>query len=630
MALTKLVFQPGINRETTAYANEGGWWDSNLVRFRAGRPESIGGWSKYTTSPVLGTGRSLLTWTALDGTIYTGLGTNLKYYLIGGSQLYDITPIRETTAAGAVTFAATNGSATITVTDTNHGATVNDFVTFSGASGLGGNITPAVLNREYQITQVLTASTYRIVASVTANASDTGNGGGAVVGAYQINTGLDEAVFGTGWGAGAWGVVGWGLGSTTTIPTGQLRIWSQENYGQNLVSCVRDGGIYFWEASLGLSVRSKPLSSLPGAQAVPTVAKSILVSERERHIIAFGCDPEASPGIQDPLVIRFSDGDNPTEWRTEPPSPLVTTAGELRIGSGSEIIGAIQTKQQIVVFTDVSVHAMQYVGDPFTFGLQEVSSAVSIISSNAMIAVGDVVYWMGKNEFYAYDGAVTQIPCTVKEYVFSNLNIDQQGKVYAGHASSFSEVWWFYPSATVVDGVMNSENDRYVVYNYEQRIWYYGTIPRTAWQDRGVLSFPTAVSPDGYVYYHEAGLNDGSANPPAALTPYIESSVIDMGDGDQFMFATRIIPDLTFRNSTNASPTVTLTLKARNFPGGAYFATDIDPVTKTTSIAVEQFTNQVFTRLRGRSMSLRIESAQVNTAWRLGDPRIDLRTDGRK
>ena len=620
MALTKLVFRPGINRETTAYANEGGWWDSNLVRFRAGKPESIGGWTRYTRTQMLGTGRSLLTWTALDGTIYSGMGTNLKYYVVRGGGLNDITPIRETTTAGAVTFAATNGSAVITVTDTSNGVYLNDFVTFSGAVSLGGNITAAILNAEHQVTQVVNTNTYRITVSVAANASDSGSGGASVIGAYQINTGLDTSVFGTGWGTGVWSRGTWGSGTTTTIPGAQLRVWSQDNYGENLLICVQDGGIYYWDKSGGLTARAVALEDLAGAQAAPTVAKTVIVSERDRHVIAFGCDPEADPGVQDPLVIRFSDQENPAEWRTLP----TTTAGELRIGTGSEIIGAIQTKQQIVVFTDVSVHAMQYIGDPFTFGLQEVSSSVSIISPNAMAAVGDTVFWMGKNDFYAYDGAVVQIPCDVKEYVFSGLNIQQQLKVYAGHSSSFSEVWWFYPSSS------SQENDSYVVYNYEQKVWYYGTMPRTAWQDRNVLSFPTAISPDGYVYYHENGLNDGSINPPVALTPYIESSVIDIGDGDQFMFTTRIIPDLTFRNSTNAAPTATMTLKARNFPGGAYFASDADPVTKTASLPVEQFTNELYVRLRGRSMSIKIESNQTDTAWRLGDPRLDFRTDGRK
>jgi len=620
MALTKLVFRPGINRETTAYANEGGWWDGNLVRFRGGKPESIGGWTRYTRTPLRGTGRSILTWVALDGTVYTGVGTNLKYYVVRGGQPHDITPIRETTAAGAVTFAASDGSSTITVTDAGNGVFLNDFVTFSGADSLGGNVTAPILNAEHQVTRVIDSNNYEITVSVTANSSDSGAGGASVIGAYQINTGLDTSVFGTGWGTGVWSRGVWGSGSTTTVPGAQLRVWSQDNYGEDLIICVQDGGIFYWDKSTGLAARAVALEDLAGAQAAPTVAKLVIVSERDRHVIAFGCDPEGAPGIQDPLTIRFSDQENATEWRSLP----TTTAGELRIGTGSEIIGAIQTKQQIIVFTDTSVHVMQYIGDPFTFGLQEVSSATSIIGPNAMVAVGDIVFWMGKGEFYIYDGAVVQLPCDVKEYVFSDINIQQQLKVYGGHVSAFSEVWWFYPS------LGSQENDRYVVYNYEQKVWYYGVMSRTAWQDRNVLSFPTAVSPDGYIYYQESGLDDGSINPPAPLPFHIESSVVDIGDGDQFMFATRVIPDLTFRNSTNVAPTAILTLKARNFPGGAYFASDTDPVVKTASHPVEQFTNQLFIRLRGRSVSLRIESNQTGTAWRLGDPRLDLRTDGRK
>jgi hypothetical protein len=620
MALTKLVFRPGINRETTAYANEGGWWDCDLVRFRANKPETIGGWTRFTTTTFLGTCRSLFSWLALDGTILASAGTNLKFYLLRGGGLNDITPIRATTAAGDVTFAATNGSATITVTDTANGALANDFVTFSGAVSLGGNITAALLNAEHQITRIVNANSYEITLSVTANASDSGNGGAAVVGAYQINTGLDTTVFGTGWGTGTWSRGTWGSGTTTTVSGAQLRIWSQDNFGEDLIFNVRDGGIYYWDKSLGYTSRGVALSSLSGAQATPTVAKQVMVSERDRHVIAFGCDPEGNPGVQDPLVVRFSDQENAAEWRALP----TTTAGELRLGTGTEIIGAVQTKQQIIILTDVSVHAMQYIGDPFTFGVQEVSSNISTISPKCMIAAGDFVFWMGKGEFYAYDGAVRILPCDVKEYVFDGINQQQTLKVHAGHNAAFSEVWWFYPSTN------SQENDRYVVYNYEQRVWYYGQLARTAWLDRDVLSHPLAASVDNYLYYHENGLNDGSANPPVALAPYIESSVVDIGEGDQFMFATRVIPDLTFRNSTNAAPTATMTLKARNFPGGNYFGADSDPVVKTATLPVEQFTNQLFVRLRGRSISLRIESAQTNTAWRLGDPRLDLRTDGRR
>lgn len=620
MPLTKLVFRPGINRETTAYANEGGWWDCNLVRFRATKPETIGGWARFTTTTFLGTCRSLFSWLALDGTILVSAGTNLKFYLLRGSGLNDITPIRLTTAPGDVTFAATNGSSVITVSDTGHGALLNDFVTFSGAVTLGGNVTETVLNAEHQITRIVNANSYEITVSVVANASDTGDGGASVVGAYQINTGLDTSIFGTGWGTGPWSRSTWGSGTTTTVPGAQLRHWSQDNFGEDLIFNVRDGGIYYWDRSLGFTSRGVPLSSLSGAQATPTVAKQVMVSERDRHVLAFGCDPESTPGVQDQLVIRFSDQENAAEWR----SLATTTAGELRLGTGTEIVTAVQTKQQIVVLTDVSVHAMQYIGDPFTFGVQEVSSNISTISPKCAIAAGDAVFWMGKGEFYVYDGAVTQLPCDVKEYVFNGLNEQQALKVHAGHNAAFGEVWWFYPSSD------SSENDSYVVYNYTQRVWYYGRLARTAWLDRDLLSYPLGASTDNYLYYHENGFDDGSQNPPVALQPYIESSVVDIGDGDQFMFATRVIPDLTFRNSTNVSPTATLTMKARNFPGGAYFASDADPVTKTASLPVEQFTNQLFVRLRGRSMSLRIESNQTGVAWRLGDPRLDLRTDGRR
>lgn len=620
MALTKLLFRPGINRETTAYSNEGGWFDCNLVRFRSGKPESIGGWSRYTRSAMLGTCRAIFPWQSLGGTLLVGLGTSQKYYVSIGSVPEDITPIRSVTEAGDVTFAATNGSVILTVTDSEHGAVLGDFVTFSGAVTLGGNVTAEVLNNEHQITKVVNNNSYQIALSVAANASDTGNGGASVVGVYQLNVGLDTAVFGTGWGTGPWSRGTWNSSATSTTAINELRLWSHDNFGEDLIINVRDGGIYYWDTSVGPTSRAIPLSALAGAQATPVVAKIVLVSERDRHVIAFGCDPQGTPGVQDPLTIRFSDQENAAEWRALP----TTTAGELRIGSGSGIIAAVQTKQQIIVFTDISAHALQYIGAPFTFGIQEVSASISIASQNAPVPVGDMVFWMGKGEFYVYDGAVKQLPCTVREYVFSDINITQAQKVVGGHNAAFSEVWWFYTSASA------DENDRYVVYNYEQNIWYYGELSRTAWTDRGLLNFPLAASPDSYIYFQESGLNDGSASPSVPLSSYIESSVFDMGEGDQFMFATRIIPDITFRNSTNAAPTAMMVLKARNFPGGAYFGTDSDPVVKTATLPVEQFTNQLFVRIRGRSMSLRVEANQINTAWRLGDPRLDTRTDGRK
>jgi hypothetical protein len=541
------------------------------------------------------------------------------YYVVRGTGFYDITPLRLPNATLTNPFETqAAGSGILIVTDSAHGCFAGDFVTFSGATAVSG-ITTGQINKEHQVLAVLTTNTYTVDTGGSAAAGGV-TGGGTVTASYQINTGLDTSVYGTGWGAGPWSRGGWGSSAAVTVSGAQLRIWSQDNYGEDLLMAVHDGGLYYWDTSAGVASRAVALSSLAGANMTPTIVKQVIVSERDRHTIVFGCDPETDPGVQDPLVIRFSSQESLTDWETRADN----TAGELRLGSGSEIIGAVQTKQQIIVFTDVSIHAMQYIGPPYTFGVQEVSSGVSIMGPNAMVAIGDVVFWMGKGEFYVYSGSVAQIPCDVKEYIFSNLNQGQALKINAGHNSSFSEVWWFYPSTN------SSENDSYVVYNYDQKIWYYGSMPRTAWVDRGVFGNPVAASSDNYLYYQDSGFNDGSNNPPTALNPYIESSVVDIGEGDQFMFATRVIPDLTFRNSTSASPTATFTIKARNFPGDNFISSDANAVTKTASVPVEQFTDQVFIRLRGRSMSIRIESNQTNTAWRLGDPRLDVRTDGRR
>jgi len=619
MSFIKLQFRPGINREITSYADEGGWYDGDKIRFRMGYPESIGGWEKVSPSQFLGTCRALHTWTSLDNTNYVGLGTNLKYYVLRGSAFFDITPIRATTAAGDVTFAATDGSSTITVSDTAHGALLNDFVTFSGAVSLGGNVTADILNAEHQITSIIDGNTYTIAVSVTANASDTGNGGASVVGAYQINTGLDTSVLGTGWGAGPWSADGWGSPSTTAIPGTQLRLWSHDNYGEDLVMNVRDGDVYYWDESAGLNARAVPLTSLAGANNVPTVAREVLVSDRDRHVLAFGCDDEFVPGVQDPLLIRFSAQENIADWETRTDN----TAGSLRISNGSEIIAAVKTKQQVLVFTDVSLHTVQYVGAPFTFGLSEVSQGVTIAGQNAAVAVNDAVYWMGKNQFYIYNGNVQEIPCTVKEYVFANFNIYQTNKVVAGHNSEYGEIWWFYPS-------LNSDNiDRYVIYNYQQNIWYYGSLSRTAWTGRGVFGYPIAAGGDGYLYYQEFGINDGSQNPPVGINCYVQSNSFDMGEGDNFLSAWRVVPDLTFRTS-DGSPLVTFTLKTQDFPGSGFFQEESNNVVRTATVPIERFTTQQYIRLRGRAMAFRVESNQYNTAWRLGASRVDIRSDGRR
>ena len=639
MPLQKLQFQPGINRETTSYSNEGGWFDCDKVRFRQGFPEKIGGWSKIGSTSFLGTCRALHPWRTLSLDGYLGVGTHLKYYAEYGQGYYDITPIRSTTSAGDVTFSASNGSSTITVSDPSHGAVVNDFVTFSGAVSLGGNITAAVLNQEYQIVSVTDSSTYTVQARaagttssvtvdgqysptlVVANSSDSGNGGSSVIGTYQINVGLDTSVLGTGWGAGTWGRGTWNSAASVDLITDTLRVWTHDNFGENLLMNVMNGGIYYWQPSGGLSNnRAVAISSLAGANQAPTIATKVIVSDVDRHVIAFGCDPATNIGTQDPLLIRFSDQENVTDWN----STADNSAGSLSIGSGSKIVTAIETRQQILVFTDISLHALQYVGPPFTFGINMISDNITIRGPSTVAAVQDTVYWMGKSEFYVYNGGVQTLPCSVKDYVFSDFNAAQAEKTFAAVNSAFSEVWWFYPSSS------SDNNDRYVVYNYLQGIWYYGTMVRTAWIDRGVEENPIAAGRDGYLYNHEVGFDDGSTTPASAISAFIESSQFDLGEGDSFSFVRRLIPDLTFRSSTSLPPTANFTLKARNFPGGNYLQTNAKAVERTASVPVEQFTQDAHVRLRGRSVAVKVDSSTTGVGWRLGSPRIDIRSDGRR
>jgi hypothetical protein len=636
MPLSKLQFRPGINKETTSYSNEGGWFDCDKIRFRAGFPEKIGGWAKKTPNSHLGVTRALHPWQTISLANYLGVGTNEKYYVLYGGAYYDVTPLRATTSAGDVTFSATDGSSTITVTDTSHGAIVGDFVTFSGAASLGGNITAEVLNQEYKIVTVPTANTFTITArevnpvsritvdgiytpvAVTANSSDSGNGGSSTVGAYQLNIGLNTSITGDGWNAGTWGRGTWNSATTPTVES-VLRLWTHDNFGEDLVINIFNGGLYYYDSSAGLTNRAVVLSSVAGAVSPPSVAVKVLVSDVDLHVIAFGCDSEDDPGTQDPLLIRFSDQRNALDWK----ATVDNTAGDLKISSGSKIITAIETKREILVFTDTSIYSMQFIGPPDTFGITIVSEGISIRSPNSAVAIEDNVFWMGNNEFYVYNGAVQKIPCTLRDFVFSDFNNLQAEKVFAGVNSSFSEIWWFYPSAD------SNEINKYVIYNYQQQIWYFGSLQRTAWLDRGVNELPTAASPDYYLYNHETGDDDGSTDPVTAITAHIESSQMDIGEGDQFTFISRIIPDITFRNS-EIGKKASLSLKARNFPGGNYLQTDSAEISKTATVPVEQFTNDAFIRLRGRSFALRVESTETGISWRLGSPRIDIRPDGRR
>jgi len=641
MPLTKLTFRPGINKETTSYSNEGGWFDADKVRFRAGYPEKIGGWLKRSTDAFLGSGRALHNWVALDNSRFIGIGTHLKYYVLLGGSFFDLTPIRST-VTGEATFAATDGSSVITVTDTNHGAVLNDFVTFTSAVSLGGNITAAVLNQEYQITSVPSTSTYTIQARtagtsiqsitttsglnpslVTANSSDSGNGGGSTVAAYQLNIGLDVAVPGTGWNAGAYGRGTWNSDADTAISVNNLRIWTHDNFGEDLLINIRDGQIAYWDKSGGTNNRAVLLNSLSGSTSAPTIAKQVLVSDVDRHVIAFGCDSADDIGTQDPLLIRFADQGSLTDWA----STATNTAGDLKLGVGSEIITAVETRQQILVFTDTSIHAMQFIGPPFTFGLSTVADNTTIAGPLAVTSVQDTVFWMGKNEFYMYTGQVQRMPCSVRDHVFSDLNWEQGRKIVSGLNSSFAEIWWFYPS------LASTENDKYVVYNYEQQVWYIGSLARTAWIDRGIEAYPISVGTDHYVYDHENGFDDGSTVPSSAISSYIESSQFDIGEGDQFTFIQRLIPDITFRNSTNTSPSASFTLQTREGPGSPYSQNNPKTITQTvaeSTTTVEQFTDLVHVRLRGRSFALKVSSSVAEAGWRLGSPRVDVRPDGRR
>jgi hypothetical protein len=712
MPLQKILFKPGVNKENTRYTTEGGWYEADKVRFRQGNPEKIGGWQPFSAAYYLGVCRSLWNWVTLLGDNLIGVGTNLKFYINQGGLYYDITPIRLVTAAGDVTFVG-NGTTTVTVTDTNHGCVTGDFVTFSGATGTYAT----TLNAEFQVT-VLTANTYTISTSPTVVAVGA-TGGASVVGTYQINVGPAIPVPLVGWGAGAWGspppvappsTVGtWGYGLTSTSA---LRLWNQDNYGQDLVYGPRTGAIYYWEANDTVNTRGVLLNSLGGnvtftnasptvvtstsnilftegaalqfaattslptgiAAAtnyyvfevngltfklldnagvavntastgtgvyvslivdVPTVQNNIVVSDTSRFVITFGSNDYPRPensytSTLDPMLIRWSSQDDIFNWTPDP----TNQAGFIRISHGSEIITTVQTRQEIVVFTDSAVYSLQYLGPPFVWAPQLLGDNVSIISPNSAVVASGIVYWMGVDKFYSYDGRVQTLNCDLRRFVFSDLNQEQALQVFAGTNEGFNEVWWFYCSA-------NSTNiDKYVIYNYVEKIWYYGTLERTAWLDSGLQSVPIAANYftdtlTGNLINHETGLNDNTTGTAAAINAYISSSEFDIGDGHNFGFVWRVLPDLTFGDSTNtptgAPASVNMTLFGLANSGSGVTSTASQPVAKSsTYVITEQFTGQIMTRMRGRQMIFKIDSNQLNTQWQLGAPRIDIRADGRR
>jgi hypothetical protein len=686
MPLQKILFKPGVNRENTRYTTEGGWYECDKIRFRQGNPEVIGGWQRISAIPFLGVCRSLWNWVTLAGLNLIGVGTNLKFYIERGGAYFDITPIRDTETLGTNPFTA-NGTNTVTVTDTAHGCVTGDYVTFSGATGTYASI----LNAQYSVT-VISSSTYTIT---TASALTAGSYGGAsVVAAYQLNVGPAYSVPIVGWGAGTWGAGTWGTGGSSLST---IRLWNQINYGEDLVFGPRGGGLYYWDATNGVSTRGVALNTLGGTVSftnasptvvtstiqytegaalqfsggslptgvtagttyyvfqvngltfnlltsagaevntassgsgsvsnivdVPVVQNTLTVSDSSRFIIVFGTNDYGSSAI-DPMLIRWSAQDDPYNWTPD----ATNQAGFTRLSHGSEIVTTVQTRQEIVVFTDSSVYSLQYLGPPYVWAPQLLGDNISIISPNAAVIASGIVYWMGVDKFYAYDGRVQTLNCDLRRYVFQDINQSQAAQVFCGTNEGFNEVWWFYCSSG------SNSVDRYVIYNYMEKVWYYGTMARTAWLDSGLRDYPVAATYNYNLVNQEQGLNNNETDTTTAIDAYISSSEFDIGDGHNFGFVWRVLPDLTFEDSTNSpagdAPSVTMTLYGLANSGSGATSTAAQPVAKSsTYVITEQFTGQIFTRMRGRQMIFKIGSNQLNTCWQLGAPRIDIRPDGRR
>ena len=634
MPLQKLVFRPGVNKENTNYANEGGWYDCDKIRFRSGFPEKIGGWTRFSNNQFLGICRSLTNWTLLDGTSLIGVGTNSKMYLNKGGAFYDITPVFSTTVNASTStsgpFFASNGSNSVTVVDATYNPERGDYVIFSGSANLysaNGNVSSTIINTEYEVASVVNASAYTVIIPVTANANDTRHGGNTVTLTYLLPTGNDVYTIGNGWGAGPWSRGTWSSGYVTGIGS-QLRLWTQDNFGEDFIFAARNGTPYYWDASTGVSARAITLEAAANnasfsGQFVPNETNQIISSAVQRFVICFGANPY-DPGNAntafDPLLVRWSDQENPFDW-----VPSATNqSGEQRLSIGSEIIQAVNTRQEILVYTDAAVYSMQYLGPPYVFGFQLLQDNISIMSPRSAITINNVTYWMGTDKFFIYSGRVETLPSSLRTFVFKNLNRDQSWQIFAASNEQYSEVWWFYPStgSNVVDS--------YVIYNYLDRVWYYGTLGRTAWFDSGTEQHPIAADYNRRLLNHEDGVDDVSGPSAVAINAYIDSSDFDIGDGHNFGFVWRILPDITFAGSVVQNPNCTMVVKPRINSGSAYGTPNDPTVTRTQAFPVELYTGQVYTRIRGRQMAFRIESDGVGTTWQLGAPRIDIRPDGRR
>ena len=714
MPLKKLLLKPGVNRENTRYTSEGGWYESDNIRFRQGTPEKLGGWTRISEASYLGLARSLLNWITLTSQNLVGVGTHLKFYIENGGGYNDITPLRATTSAGDVTFSAVSstldgainasittitladtsgfpaagkiiidsevidysaissntltgctrgasslvsgtststtaathsdttavGCFSVTIADSSHGASTGDFVTYSGAASLGGNIIASMLNQEYQIENVIDANNYVIIAksfssesitsatytNIASTSSDSGNGGGSVVGAYQINSGASSANPLVGWGAAGWGAGAWGQGEADTEA---LRVWSQQNFGEDLIFAHRNGAIFYWDASDAggnLNTRAVGLTTLSGASNVPTVTNNLLVSDISRFVFCFGTNPLGS-SAKDPMLIRWSDQEDATNWTPD----ATNQAGSLRLSRGTEIVSAQQSRQEVLVWTDSSVYSLQYVGaGSGVWSATLVGEQTSIASQNSVAYANGVSYWMGKDKFYKYDGRVQTLRCDLRKYIFTDFNDLQYVQVFGGSNEAFHEVWWFYCSGS------SSSIDRYVIYNYREDIWYYGNMARTAWLDSGLRSFPLAATYNSVLVDHENGIDDNETGTPAAISAFITSAQFDLEDGHQFALVSRMIPDVSFEGSTGDSPTINMTLFPLNSSGSGRNTTasesgvNAGTVVRSASSPVDVYTEQIHTRVRGRQMSLKVDSGTTGVQWQLGSPRLDMRADGRR
>lgn len=648
MALTKLVFKPGINRDQTNYASEGGWYECDKIRFRSGYPEKIGGWTIQNFNDYAGSARQLFSWITNNGSRLVAVGTNEKIYVLAGTTLVDITPIRATFTSPDTDncFQTTNGSKTVIVNITGNGAIDGDWVTFSGAVGPVGGIPASDLNQEFKLTYIDNNS-FSIEVATTATSTVAAGGGTAITAAFQVNIGYATTTEGYGWGTDGWGNVGWGAGSNVPIyyPTRQIFF---DNFNNDIIFNISynkvvdgvDGDIYYWVYDVGLTNRAELLSDIVGATAVPEKVQKIMFAP-SGHLLAMGCTeynaagtPPEYLGSYNPMVIRWANvdadiGPDPLNWR-----PTTTnTAGFLYIRSGSDIITAINTRQETLIFTNVGLESLQFLGTAEVFSSQTLSSSISIVGPNGVAEANNIVYWMGTDKFYSYSGRVDTLPCTLRQYIFQDINFTLSDTFFAGTNNQFNEVVWFYASGD--SNVIN----RYVIYNYAENIWYYGQLHRTAWIDEGITPTPVATA-NGWVYLHESGNDDGQplGAMPLPINAYIQSADVDIDDGDKFMLIRRIIPDVNFTGSDTAiqstplNPEVTMTVGVRNFPGAVSATSNAsnvpNPRDVTSTAVIDQYTNQVFVRCRGRQMNFKISSDGLGVRWQLGLPRVDARPDG--